>query len=205
MEPAAGRLSEDAIANDPLAQFRAWQAEAAVRRPGEPTAMALATVTPDGAPAARMVLLKGVDERGFVFYTNYESEKARDLAANPRVALLFYWSDLGRQVRVSGTVARARPEETAVYFASRPRASRLGAWASDQSRVIANRDELEARLEAVAARFAGRDVPPPPHWGGFRVMPEQYEFWLGRDDRLHDRLRYRKNDAGVWFVERLSP
>lgn len=204
-QTAAKALREDDIASDPLKQFHVWLAEAVRRHPGEPVAMALATASPDGRPAVRMVLMKGADERGIVFYTNYESDKARDLAANPRAALLFHWPDLGRQVRITGTVAMVSAAETAAYFGSRSRASRLGAWASDQSRVIRNRQILETRLAEVETRFAQGDVPPPPHWGGYRVAPESYEFWLGREDRLHDRLRFRKDAAGTWVLERLSP
>lgn len=203
---AVGRaLWEHEVARDPVAQLRAWLEEAARLHPDDPVAMTLATASPDGIPAARMVLLKGADASGIVFYTNYDSDKARDLAANPRAALLFYWPELGRQVRVTGGVVMVSPAETATYFASRARASRLGAWASDQSRVIGSRADLEARLAEVERRFAGVEVPPPPHWGGYRVVPEAYEFWLGRADRLHDRLRYRRDPAGAWSIERLSP
>lgn len=203
---AAGRaLLEHEVARDPLAQLRAWLEEGVRQCPGEPVAMALATASPDGIPAARMVLLKGADATGIVFYTNYESDKARDLAVNPRAALLFYWPDLGRQVRVTGRVTLVSAAETAAYFASRARASRLGAWASAQSRVIGSRSDLEARLVEVEERFAGVEVPPPPHWGGYRVVPASFEFWLGRADRLHDRLRYRRDAAGEWAIERLSP
>lgn len=203
---AAGRaLWEHEVSRDPVAQLRSWLEDAARMHSDEPVAMALATASPDGIPAARMVLLKRADATGIVFYTNYESDKARHLAANPRAALLFYWPELGRQVRVTGTVTTVSAPETAAYFASRPRASRLGAWASAQSSVIDSRAELEARLAEVERRFAGAEVPPPPRWGGYRVVPESYEFWLGRSDRLHDRLRYRRDAAGEWTVERLSP
>ena len=192
-----GQLSEDGVDPDPVRQFTAWHAEA-----GAPPEVALATASPDGAPSARMVLLKGVDAEGFVFFTNHGSAKARDLAANPRAALLFHWPP-GRQVRVRGPVARVSDEESDAYWAGRPRGSQLGAWASRQSEVIGDRGELERRLAQVAARFPG-EVPRPPFWGGYRVVPEVVEFWHHRDDRLHDRLRYRRVDGG-WVIERLSP
>ena len=190
-------LSEGDVDPDPIVQFLAWHADA-----GRPAEVALATATADGAPSARMVLLKGVDDRGFAFYTNYGSAKAADLIANPRAALLFHWLP-HRQVRVRGPVSRVANEEADAYWRSRPRGSQLGAWASRQSEVIADRSVLEARLAEAATRFPG-DVPRPPFWGGFRVAPETVEFWHHRDDRLHDRLRYRR-DGGGWVVERLSP
>ncbi len=180
-----------------MRQFEAWHAEA-----GRPAEMAVATATAGGAPSARMVLLKSVDNTGFAFYTNYASAKARDLTTNPRAALLFFWPP-GRQVRVSGPVAPTSTEEADAYWRSRPRGSQLGAWASRQSEVIAGRGELERRLAEVTDRFPG-DVPRPPFWGGFRIKPETVEFWEHRDDRLHDRLRYRRSPDG-WVVERLSP
>ena len=190
-------LSEDDVDRDPVAQFSRWHGDA-----GRPPEMALATAAPDGAPACRMVLLKGVDGRGFVFFTNYDSPKARDLAANPRASLLFHWHP-GRQVRVAGVVVRVAAEESDAYWQTRPRGSQLGAWASRQSEVIAGRHELERRLAEVAARYPG-PVPRPPFWGGLRLVPAEVEFWHHRDDRLHDRLRYRRVDGG-WVVERLSP
>jgi pyridoxamine 5'-phosphate oxidase len=190
-------LDEGDVDPDPIRQFRVWHGEA-----GAPPEVALATASADGAPAARMVLLKGVDDRGFTFFTNYESAKARDLAANPRAALLFHWPP-GRQVRVRGRVARVGDEESDAYWATRPRGSQLGAWASRQSEVISDREELERRLAEVTARFPGH-VRRPPVWGGFRVTPEELEFWHHRDDRLHDRLRYRRAETG-WVIERLSP
>ena len=190
-------LSEGDVDPDPIVQFLAWHADA-----GRPAEVALATATADGAPSARMVLLKGVDDRGFAVYTNFGSAKAADLIANPRAALLFHWLP-DRQVRVRGPVSRVANDEADAYWRSRPRGSQLGAWASRQSEVIAGRSVLEARLAEVAARFPG-DVPRPPFWGGFRVAPETVEFWHHRDDRLHDRLRYRRDGAG-WVVERLSP
>lgn len=190
-------LSEVDLDPDPIRQFRQWHADA-----GSPPEVGLATASPDASPSARMVLLKGVDERGFVFFTNYSSAKAHDLAANPRAALLFHWQP-GRQVRVRGGVSPVSAAESDAYWVSRPRGSQLGAWASRQSEVIASRAELERRLVQVAARFPG-DIPRPPFWGGYLVSPVEVEFWHHRDDRLHDRLRYRRVD-GRWVIERLSP
>ena len=184
---------------DPLSQFERWHAEA-----GGLATVALATATEQGAPSARMVLLKGADERGFVFHSSYEGRKARELAANPRGALLFYWQEPGRQVRVEGEVERVDQAESEAYFRTRPRGGQLAAWASTQSEVIGSREELEERFQAVETQYEGRDVPLPPHWGGFRLVPATYEFWEHRDNRLHDRFRYRRGD-GEWVVERLSP
>lgn len=169
-----------------------------------PEAMGLATATAVGEPSLRMVLLKEFDERGFVFFTNTESRKGHELGANARAALLFYWEPLGRQVRIEGAVARVSRAETAAYFSSRPEGSRLGAIASHQSEPIAGREELEARVEALHRELAGREIPLPDHWGGFRVFAETFEFWQHRDDRLHDRLVFRRSRAG-WVVERLQP
>ena len=197
-------LDEANVDPDPIRQFGRWfrYAEAA----GVPLAeaMTLATASSAGAPSARIVLLKGVDKRGFVFYTNYESRKCRELLENPLAALVFYWNPLGRQVRVEGTVEKASQQESEEYFATRPRGSRLGAWASRQSEVIPSRDVLEARLGELEAAYAERDVPLPPFWGGLRLVPSALEFWQHRGDRLHDRLRYRR-DGGTWILERLSP
>ena len=201
---ARASLGEGDVAADPVTQFLAWFEEARTAELREPNAMTLATATPDGAPSARIVLLKGVDERGFVFYTDYRSRKGHELAANPRAALVFHWMELERQVRVSGSVERVSRAESERYFVSRPRGSRIGAWTSHQSQVIASRGELEAREAAVAARYADGEVPLPPHWGGFRVAPAEVEFWQGRPSRLHDRLRYVGGDHG-WRIERLSP
>jgi pyridoxamine 5'-phosphate oxidase len=173
-------------------------------RDTDATAMTLATADQDGCPSARTVLLKDFDERGFVFYTNYDSPKARALAGNPRAALVFHWPDRERQVCVSGPVARLSDEESDAYFLTRPRESQLGAWASPQSRVIASREELDRRVAECERRFADREVPRPPYWGGFRLAPEVVEFWQGRPSRLHDRFRYRKA-AGTWVIERLAP
>ncbi len=189
------------MAADPLAQFRAWFAAARDAGVEAPEAMALATASPDGAPSLRMVLLKGVDERGFVFFSNYASRKGRELAANPRAALLFHWP--GRQVRVEGRTGRCDVEESAAYFAGRPLGSRLSAWASRQSEPVAGRGVLEARVEELRRRF-GDEVPQPPFWGGFRLAHETLEFWQHRDDHLHDRLRYRRAGDG-WTLERLAP
>jgi pyridoxamine 5'-phosphate oxidase len=183
---------------EPLKQFREWYAEAGN------DAVALATATRDGWPSARMVLLKDADERGFVFHSSYESRKARELAENPRAALLFYWHDLGRQVRVEGDVEQVDRGESETYFKTRPRGGQLAAWTSSQSEPIGTRDELEERFAELERTFEGDEVPLPPHWGGFRLVPETYEFWQHRENRLHDRFRYRRN-GDDWVIERLSP
>lgn len=190
-------LSEHDLDPDPMAQFHAWHAEA-----GSPPEVAVATASPEGVPSVRMVLLKSADERGFAFFTNYGSDKAKDLVANPRASLLFFWAP-DRQVRVAGPVALVGPEECDAYWRSRPRGSQLGAWASRQSEVITDRAQLERRLAEATERFPD-EVPRPAFWGGFRIVPETLEFWHHRDDRLHDRLRYRR-DGGGWVIERLSP
>ena len=201
-------LSEQDVAADPVEQFHRWLADAVAAGLPEPNAMVLATADADGQPSARTVLLKGVDARGFVWFTNYRSRKGRDLAANPRAALLFAWVGIERQVGVTGPVERVDPEESAAYFAQRPHGAQLGAWASEQSEVIPSRGWLEERVAAVAARYPeGRAVPMPPHWGGLRLVPESVEFWQGRTSRLHDRLRYRRDPgaASGWTLARLSP
>jgi pyridoxamine 5'-phosphate oxidase len=190
---------------DPLAQFQAWFREASDAGLRLPEAVVLATATEDGVPSARMVLLKGADERGFSFFTNTESRKADELEANDRAALLFYWDPLGRQVRIEGRAAPVRRDESAEYFDTRPRGSQIAAWASRQSTVLEGRDELEAEVQRRAAEFEGDDVPLPPWWGGYRLVPERYEFWQHRDDRLHDRLAYEPDGAGGWRIVRLSP
>ena len=195
--------AQDLTAN-PLEQFRRWFAEAGAAGVDTPEAMALATAAPDGRPSVRMVLLKDAGETGFAFYTSYESRKGDELATNPHAALLFHWRPLGRQVRVEGEVGRVPAAESEAYFRTRPLGSRLAAWASPQSRPLADRAELEARFAELQARFRDDDVPRPPHWGGFRLVPHSYEFWQHRDDRLHDRIRYEQ--AGdAWRRERLGP
>lgn len=198
-------LKESDAAPDPIEQFRSWFDEALAADLHEPNAMTLATATPEGHPSARIVLLKGFDERGFVFYTSYEGRKGGELEDNPRCALVFYWGELERQVRVEGRASRVPQEEADEYFGSRPRGSQLGAWVSRQSRPIEGRDELEERLRGLEAEYGGRDVPRPPFWGGYRVEPETIEFWQGRESRLHDRLRYRRSESGGWRRERLQP
>lgn len=189
---------------DPLRQFEHWFAEARGAGLAAPEAMALATATPAGRPSLRMVLMKNAHERGFDFYTHYESRKGGELEANPHAALLFHWQPLGRQVRIEGRVERIGAEESEAYFVTRPVESRLAAWASPQSRTLADRDELELRYADARKRFPGEDVPLPPHWGGFRLEPDAYEFWQHGDDRLHDRVRYEREDGG-WRRARLAP
>jgi len=192
-------LFEKDVADDPLEQFRRWFSEA-----GEDNRMALATAAADGSPSVRMVLLKGADEDGFVFFTGYGSRKGGELDANPRAALLFHWAELGRQLRVEGAVERVSPEESDAYFATRPRGAQLAAAASRQGRGLANRAQLDEAVAELERQYADSDVPRPEHWGGYRVRPETYEFWQHRDDRLHDRLRYARDGEG-WRLERLAP
>jgi pyridoxamine 5'-phosphate oxidase len=202
---ARSGLDETSVASDPLEQFDRWLQDAIDAGLPEPNAMVVATATHDGVPSARTLLLKGVDERGFSFFTNLGSRKGAELAANPRAALVFPWHALSRQVRVSGPVSLVDRAEAADYFASRPRESQLGAWASRQSAVIGARDDLDACLAEVTARWPeGVEVPLPDFWGGYRVAPEEVEFWAGREGRLHDRLLYRRGPDG-WLIERLAP
>lgn len=213
-------LSESDLDPDPVVQFARWfrdahsggpllsrlvrRVQTAVAGPLETNAMTLATVAADGSPRARMVLLKDFDARGFVFYTNYESGKGRELAAEPRAALVFFWKELARQVRITGRMEKTSRAESATYFSSRPRGSQLGAAVSAQSEILPGRAPLEARLAELTREYAGRDIPCPPHWGGYRLTPDSLEFWQGRLDRLHDRLRYRR-EGESWIIERLSP
>ena len=199
--PAFSKASADP---NPIQQFTQWYEEAVAAEVPETDAMTLATATASGNPSARIVLLKGFDERGFVFYTNYESRKAKELAENSRVSLLFYWMPIKRQVRIQGTVEKVSAEESDQYFHSRPLGSKIGAWASDQSEVIESREALEKRFEELGWKFSD-NVPRPPHWGGYRVKPDTIEFWQGRENRLHDRLRYRLQADGSWLIERLGP
>ena len=200
-----GGLSEADAGDDPFALFRKWFDQALAGGVYEPNAFALATATPDGAPSVRIVLLKMLDDRGFTFFTNYDSRKGREMAANPRVAMVFPWQALERQVRVEGTVEVVTPGESDAYFVTRPLGSRLGAWASAQSAVIPDRAFLEAQHAALLAKYPDGNVPRPPNWGGYRVLPEVFEFWQGRPSRLHDRIRFRHGAAGAWARERLSP
>lgn len=197
-------LEEHDLNSDPIVQFQRWYAEAVAMQVCQPDAMCLASVTADGKPDARMVLLKAVDERGFVFYTNYDSEKGQQLSARPIAALVWQWSSLRRQVRVLGTAARVAVDESDAYFMTRDRGSQLSAWASRQSTVLPDRQALDARMTSMEARFSGQVVPRPPWWGGIRVAPASVEFWQGRANRLHDRLRYQATVDG-WRVDRLAP
>jgi pyridoxamine 5'-phosphate oxidase len=198
-------ISEHDLDPDPIEQFRRWFEDAVAAGVREPNAMTLATSTKEGRPSARMVLLKGFDDRGFAFYTNYESRKGSELVENPFAALTLFWVDLERQIRIEGRVELATPAEADAYFATRPLESRLGAWASHQSEVLPSRAMLETRVEELREQFGGQEVPRPPFWGGFRVVPESIEFWQGRLNRLHDRLRYRRQGSQGWTIERLSP
>ncbi len=197
-------LREDELDPNPVAQFHAWLAAATEAGVRLPETTVLATATRDGRPSARAVLLKGVDAAGFVFYTSYESRKARELAENPRAALVFLWDVLGRQVRVEGSVTRVPAAESEAYFRTRPLGSRIGAWASRQSAPLESRAALEQRVADLAVEYEGREIPLPPFWGGYRLAPEAIEFWQHREDRLHDRLRYRRSNGG-WTIERLGP
>jgi pyridoxamine 5'-phosphate oxidase len=197
-------LLESEADPDPIAQFQSWFAAAVAAQLPEPNAMTIATATPDGIPSARIVLLKDVDDRGFVFFTNYNSHKGQELTNNPQAAIVFLWTELERQVRIQGRVEKIAPAESDEYFYSRPPGSRLGAWASNQSEVVADRSVLDQQLADLEAKYANQEIPRPEHWGGFRVMPTMIEFWQGRSSRLHDRLRYRSIN-GAWVIDRLSP
>lgn len=199
----AGLLEKD-LAKDPVRQFERWFQEAEAAKIPEPNAMVCSLSTRDGKPSSRIVLLKGLDGRGFVFYTNYESRKGRELGENPRASLLFPWIAMERQIVVEGSVAKVSREESDAYFHSRPRGSQLGAWVSRQSSIVPSRAHLDDALKQIEQKYAGQEVPMPPHWGGFRVLPETVEFWQGRRNRLHDRLRYRR-EKNEWVIERLAP
>jgi pyridoxamine 5'-phosphate oxidase len=204
-EDVRAGLVEADVDPDPVVQFGRWFDDAKAADLVEPSAMTLATASAEGVPSARMVLLRGVDQRGFVFYTNYESRKAAELAANPRAALVFWWGELQRQIRVEGPVERTSQQESAAYFRTRPLGSRLSAWASPQSRVIPGRAVLDQRVAELAAGHPDGDIPLPPFWGGYRLVPEVVELWQGRPNRLHDRLRYTRSADGRWRIERLAP
>ena len=203
-EYARAQLDEAHVAADPVAEFHHWFSQAQEAKVPEPNAMTLATATREGAPSARIVLLKGYDERGFVFFTDYRSQKGTELEQNPQASLVFFWPELERQVRITGPVSVVSREESEAYFRTRPRASRLSTWVSHQSHVILSRKVLDDQAGQIAGRFP-EDVPLPPYWGGFRVTPETVEFWQGRPSRLHDRLRYVRKKGGGWRLERLSP
>jgi len=198
-------LVESNIDPNPINQFARWFADAEAAGLKLPNAMTLATATRDGVPSARLVLLKDFNEQGFTFYTNYDSQKGRELDENPNAALVFYWTDLDRQVRITGRVTKTTREESEAYFHTRPVDSQLGAWVSNQSAVIAGRDVLEESMRELMVKYEGGEVPLPPYWGGYRLAPASVEFWQNRPSRLHDRLRYRRQATGEWLIERLAP
>ena len=204
-EYALGELLEKDLLPDPIGQFDDWFNDALAASVLEPNAMTLATVDASGAPSARVVLLKGFDAGGFVFYTNYSSRKGRDLAANPRASLCFYWQPLERQVRIDGTVEKVRRAESEEYFHTRPLGAQIGAWVSQQSEVLTSREELDRRAAELMERFVPGPVPLPDFWGGYRVIPQRLEFWQGRPSRLHDRIEYVKRGDGAWTIRRLAP
>lgn len=197
-------LDEQDLDPNPFTQFKLWFDEALSAGVVEPNAMVLSTIS-DGRPSARVVLLKDLDQAGFTFFTNYESKKAKQMESDPFVAVTFFWKELERQVRIEGKVEKTTNQESAEYFAVRPRGSQIGAWASTQSEHLASRAELEERTLLLEQKFEGAEVPRPPHWGGYRVIPHYFEFWQGRSSRLHDRLVYKKTDEGSWEIERLYP
>lgn len=198
-------LSEADADPNPFGQFQKWFDQALAAQLLEPNGMTLATTTPDGKPRARIVLLKNFDERGFVFYTNYESHKGQELTQTPWAALVFWWTELERQVRIEGRVEKVSDAESDAYFHSRPVGSQLGAWASEQSQVVSSREVLDRRLQELKEKYLDQNIPRPPHWGGYRVIPTAIEFWQGRPNRLHDRLQYQRLEDGSWRIERLSP
>jgi pyridoxamine 5'-phosphate oxidase len=198
-------LSEKDVAENPIAQFSKWWKEAIDSQIDEVNAMVLATADANGIPSARIVLLKDFDEKGFVFFTNYQSKKGQDIAANPNVSLVFFWKELERQVNICGSIEKISAEESDNYFQSRPEGSRIGAWASPQSTVIADRNIIENNFHQYQEKFGANHIPKPDHWGGYLVKPNSVEFWQGRSSRLHDRLKYRSTAEGIWILERLAP
>jgi len=198
-------LHESELAENPFDQFHTWFKEAVESEPFDPNAMTLSTISPENRPASRIVLLKGIDSRGFIFYTNYQSEKGLHLAGNPHASIVFWWGEKQRQVRIDGVIERISPQLSDEYFASRPRESQLGAWISSQSKKIPNREWLSERCDQFTEQYEGKEIPRPPHWGGYRLVPDMFELWQGQPSRLHDRFRYNIDDGGRWVTERLSP
>ncbi|MAC46499.1 pyridoxamine 5'-phosphate oxidase [Oceanospirillum beijerinckii] len=197
-------LHESELAKNPFDQFHNWFEEAVANEPFDPNAMTLSTISPENRPASRIVLLKGIDSRGFIFYTNYQSEKGMQLAGNPHASVVFWWGEKQRQVRIDGVVERISPQQSDDYYVSRPRDSQLGAWVSKQSTAIPNREWLSNRCDELTAQYEGKDIPRPPHWGGYRIVPDLFEFWQGQPSRLHDRFRYTI-EANGWNIQRLCP